>query len=56
MAKYDEFCELCDEKIKQTYVKIGGKVHEVCNHCKSLSVEDDDVYEFRKLILKTKNK
>lgn len=52
MSKYDEFCELCDDKIKQSIIKMNNKLYEVCNHCKSLAVEDDDAYEFKQSIRK----
>lgn len=38
MAKHDEWCELCDDKIKQHVIVYNGQVIEVCNHCKSLAI------------------
>ncbi len=36
----DMWCDFCGDKIKATTVKVQGRTHEVCNHCKSLTVED----------------
>ncbi|EJV41759.1 hypothetical protein [Bacillus toyonensis] len=35
------WCQLCDDKIIGTTVKIQGKTYEVCNHCASLTIQSD---------------
>lgn len=40
MAKHDEWCEFCNDKMKSDVVKVNGKEYAVCNQCKSLTVED----------------
>lgn len=40
MARNDEWCMFCEDRMKQTVVKVRGKDWEVCNWCKSLTVED----------------
>jgi ribosome-binding protein aMBF1 (putative translation factor) len=39
MAKNDEWCEFCNEKMKQTTVMVNGKEWAVCKQCKNLTVE-----------------
>jgi ribosome-binding protein aMBF1 (putative translation factor) len=39
MARNDEWCMFCESKMKQTTVRVKGKEWEVCNHCKSLTVD-----------------
>lgn len=41
MGKHDEWCELCDQKLKSANVIINGKKLDVCNHCKSICPEDE---------------
>ena len=40
MAKDDMWCEFCDQKPKNTIVKVRGKEFAVCSHCESLTVQD----------------
>ena len=41
MGKHDEWCELCGQKLKSESVVLSGKKLDVCNHCKSMCVEDE---------------
>lgn len=59
MAKNDEWCEFCDDKIKATVVHVKGIRYHVCRHCESLTIQDEDVVNdsFKKDIVKeTKSK
>ena len=38
MAKNDEWCEFCDDMIKEKIVTVQGKEFEVCRQCESLHV------------------
>lgn len=36
MAKNDEWCEFCDDMIKEKTVTVDGIVYTVCKQCESL--------------------
>ena len=39
MAKHDEWCELCNDKIKVCVIIIKDRELEICSHCKDLILE-----------------
>lgn len=34
MANNDEWCDLCNDKLKNEVVKMSGKGYGICSHCK----------------------
>ena len=42
MAKHDEWCEFCDDRIKSAVVRVNNREYDVCNQCESLTVQDKD--------------
>lgn len=42
MGAKDEWCDLCDDKLKVKKVKMNGRIYWVCGHCASLTVEDGE--------------
>jgi ribosome-binding protein aMBF1 (putative translation factor) len=40
MAKNDEWCDLCDDKLKAEVITYLGREISVCGHCASLAVDE----------------
>lgn len=41
MAKHDEWCEFCEDKMKNAEVVSGGKSYGVCLDCKLLTPRNE---------------
>lgn len=45
MAKNDEWCEFCNDRMKQTVITLRSREWEVCNWCSDLTVLDERLRE-----------